>query len=108
MCEAGQWCSRLSSVGIATVVVVAAAAVCVRERSYCTAQCCVAHMLGSYFSCPRITYSSCLARTQAVELPLTHPELYEDIGIKPPKVSEHVDENKCVFVGGGCREAGGS
>jgi ATP-dependent 26S proteasome regulatory subunit len=22
---------------------------------------------------------------QAVELPLTHPELYEDIGIKPPK-----------------------
>ena len=23
---------------------------------------------------------------QAVELPLTHPELYEDIGIKPPKV----------------------
>ena len=26
---------------------------------------------------------------EAVELPLTHPELYEDIGIKPPKgVSE--------------------
>ena len=24
---------------------------------------------------------------EAVELPLTHPELYEDIGIKPPKVS---------------------
>ncbi len=23
---------------------------------------------------------------EAVELPLTHPELYEDIGIKPPKV----------------------
>ncbi len=22
---------------------------------------------------------------EAVELPLTHPELYEDIGIKPPK-----------------------
>jgi hypothetical protein len=25
------------------------------------------------------------ARAQAVELPMTHPELYEDIGIKPPK-----------------------
>ncbi len=24
---------------------------------------------------------------EAVELPLTHPEVYEDIGIKPPKVS---------------------
>lgn len=24
---------------------------------------------------------------EAVELPLTHPELYEDIGIKPPKVT---------------------
>lgn len=24
---------------------------------------------------------------EAVELPLTHPELYQDIGIKPPKVS---------------------
>lgn len=23
---------------------------------------------------------------EAVELPLTHPEVYEDIGIKPPKV----------------------
>lgn len=23
---------------------------------------------------------------EAVELPMTHPELYEDIGIKPPKV----------------------
>ena len=22
---------------------------------------------------------------EAVELPLTHPELYEDVGIKPPK-----------------------
>lgn len=22
---------------------------------------------------------------EAVELPMTHPELYEDIGIKPPK-----------------------
>jgi hypothetical protein len=26
---------------------------------------------------------------EAVELPLTHPELYEDIGIKPPKVRLH-------------------
>jgi ATP-dependent 26S proteasome regulatory subunit len=25
---------------------------------------------------------------EAVELPLTHPELYEEIGIKPPKVRE--------------------
>ncbi len=25
---------------------------------------------------------------EAVELPLTHPELYEDIGIKPPKVRQ--------------------
>ena len=25
---------------------------------------------------------------EAVELPLTHPELYVDIGIKPPKVIE--------------------
>ncbi|EFN55817.1 hypothetical protein CHLNCDRAFT_145328 [Chlorella variabilis] len=24
---------------------------------------------------------------EAVELPLPHPELYEDIGIKPPKVA---------------------
>jgi len=24
---------------------------------------------------------------EAVELPLTHPELYEEIGIKPPKVN---------------------
>ena len=24
---------------------------------------------------------------EAVELPLTHPELYQDIGIKPPKVT---------------------
>lgn len=27
---------------------------------------------------------------EAVELPLTHPELYDDIGIKPPKVCEHL------------------
>jgi hypothetical protein len=27
---------------------------------------------------------------EAVELPLTHPELYEDIGIKPPKVGKGV------------------
>lgn len=36
---------------------------------------------------------------EAVELPLTHPELYEDIGIKPPKVGVVV-----VYKGGvfGC------
>ncbi len=28
----------------------------------------------------------CVWQLQAVELPLTHPELYDDIGIKPPKV----------------------
>ena len=27
---------------------------------------------------------------EAVELPLTHPELYEDIGIKPPKESYYM------------------
>jgi len=26
-----------------------------------------------------------IQKIEAVELPLTHPELYEDIGIKPPK-----------------------
>lgn len=26
---------------------------------------------------------------EAVELPLTHPELYQDIGIKPPKVIQY-------------------
>lgn len=31
---------------------------------------------------------------EAVELPLTHPELYEDIGIKPPKV---LRRQCCVF-----------
>ena len=35
----------------------------------------------------------CQEIKEAVELPLTHPELYEDIGIKPPKV-------------GGCRAGG--
>ena len=28
---------------------------------------------------------------EAVELPLTHPELYEDIGIKPPKVGHEAE-----------------
>ena len=40
---------------------------------------------------------------EAVELPLTHPELYEDIGIKPPKVSdcfasEDVGGNGCSWL----------
>jgi len=26
---------------------------------------------------------------EAVELPLTHPELYEEMGIKPPKGESH-------------------
>ena len=30
---------------------------------------------------------------EAVELPLTHPELYEDIGIKPPKGTIHY----CIY-----------
>ena len=33
---------------------------------------------------------------EAVELPLAHPELYEDIGIKPPKVRNYLC--MCVFV----------
>ena len=33
---------------------------------------------------------------EAVELPLTHPELYEDIGIKPPKVGACCGE--CLVV----------
>jgi hypothetical protein len=32
------------------------------------------------------TLQSSLTHPAAVELPLTHPELYEDIGIKPPNV----------------------
>lgn len=39
---------------------------------------------------------------EAVELPLTHPELYEDIGIKPPKVSEMsraYTHKVCVHIG---------
>jgi 26S proteasome regulatory subunit T2 len=32
---------------------------------------------------------------EAVELPLTNPELYEDIGIKPPKVSDNDDFGVC-------------
>ena len=33
---------------------------------------------------------------EAVELPLTHPELYEDIGIKPPKVSHGSCSPRCA------------
>ena len=39
-----------------------------------------------------------------MELPLTHPELYEDIGIKPPKVGV-VGRREGAWVGawvGGC------
>ena len=36
---------------------------------------------------------------EAVELPLTHPELYEDIGIKPPKV-------KALLMSQGCKHPG--
>lgn len=39
---------------------------------------------------------------EAVELPLTHPELYEDIGIKPPKGKEEIGHaffvSRCVAV----------
>lgn len=38
---------------------------------------------------------------EAVELPLTHPELYEDIGIKPPKVS-HPNKYPNVPAGMSC------
>jgi hypothetical protein len=31
---------------------------------------------------------------EAVELPLTHPELYEDIGIKPPKVQQQQQQQQ--------------
>eukprot|EP00983_Pelagomonas_calceolata_P043525 1138942-Pelagomonas_calceolata.AAC.4 len=37
---------------------------------------------------------------QAVELPLTHPELYEDIGIKPPKLANEVLSGLIVCVQG--------
>ena len=37
---------------------------------------------------------------EAVELPLTHPELYEDIGVRPPKV------RVLWVVGGGWRRFG--
>lgn len=35
---------------------------------------------------------------EAVELPLTHPELYEDIGIKPPKGTRHIEVPKASFL----------
>lgn len=34
---------------------------------------------------------------EAVELPLTHPELYQDIGIKPPKV-RHLSSKSYVVA----------
>lgn len=38
---------------------------------------------------------------EAVELPMTHPEMYEDIGIRPPKGSEYIqafdESSKCRF-----------
>lgn len=37
------------------------------------------------FCFPGTSVSSFFHQQEAVELPLTHPELYEDIGIKPPK-----------------------
>lgn len=33
---------------------------------------------------------------EAVELPLTHPELYQDIGIKPPKVQIRGPVSLCI------------
>lgn len=35
---------------------------------------------------------------EAVELPLTHPELYEDIGIKPPKAGPVTTWGSCLQV----------
>jgi 26S proteasome regulatory subunit T2 len=39
---------------------------------------------------------------EAVELPLTHPELYEDIGIKPPKArngwADTAFMGECIYV----------
>ena len=41
---------------------------------------------------------------ESVELPLTHPELFEDIGIKPPKVStleidfKNIDSQMCFVI----------
>ena len=39
---------------------------------------------------------------EAVELPLTHPELYEDIGIKPPKVSSTAQSAVALKLAGRC------
>ena len=35
---------------------------------------------------------------EAVELPLTHPEVYEDIGIKPPKVSPQKESTSADLI----------
>ena len=45
---------------------------------------------------------------EAVELPLTHPELYEDIGIKPPKAGPVAAWGSCLQVASdmGCGTAG--
>jgi 26S proteasome regulatory subunit T2 len=43
---------------------------------------------------------------EAVELPLTHPELYEDIGIKPPKVRRRSGAAGGVEAGRGRRRRG--
>ena len=37
--------------------------------------------------CPALPSPTVQEVEEAVELPLPHPELYEDIGIKPPKVA---------------------
>ena len=36
---------------------------------------------------------------EAVELPLTHPELYEDIGIKPPKAGPFAELGHPIMRG---------
>ena len=35
---------------------------------------------------------------ESVELPLTHPEYYEDMGIKPPKGGMLLNSNCCCIV----------
>ena len=42
---------------------------------------------------------------EAVELPLTHPELYEDIGIKPPKARAAPNMHACCMATLGCHSA---
>ncbi|KNE60537.1 26S protease regulatory subunit 4 [Allomyces macrogynus ATCC 38327] len=52
----------------------------------------VAKWMAEHMSCPTESYadvggldSRCRRSKEAVELPLTHPELYEEMGIRPPK-----------------------